>query len=114
MFFLYRLQRKIQGAIYLAVFLCLINPPKLYHDYKNHTIRLFDMKYDCYTLITNIDIRYILLIAELKEGTCPIPQSNSTGICIEECQMDANCTEARKCCFNGCGHSCQNTGGFQE
>ncbi|XP_044011690.1 papilin isoform X3 [Aphidius gifuensis] len=40
----------------------------------------------------------------MKPGNCPVV-SNSTR-CEEECRSDADCSEDRKCCNNGCGTSC--------
>lgn len=40
-----------------------------------------------------------------KPGECPIV--HSMGICVEQCTSDADCHAFFKCCFNGCGHTCQ-------
>ncbi|XP_062622150.1 uncharacterized protein LOC134283669 [Saccostrea cucullata] len=48
---------------------------------------------------------YFLYRGELKDGECPTLQSK--GDCLEECQMDSNCTGSEKCCYNGCGYTCQ-------
>uniref|UniRef100_K1Q7S9 Anosmin-1 n=1 Tax=Magallana gigas TaxID=29159 RepID=K1Q7S9_MAGGI len=50
---------------------------------------------------------YFMFRGELKDGMCPVPERNSSAICLEECHVDSNCTGAKKCCFNGCGHTCQ-------
>ncbi|XP_078312417.1 uncharacterized protein LOC111099477 isoform X4 [Crassostrea virginica] len=50
---------------------------------------------------------YFVFIGESKEGMCPVPAKNSSATCVETCQMDSNCTGTQKCCFNGCGHTCQ-------
>ena len=39
-----------------------------------------------------------------KPGTCP---ETSGGICILECESDDFCPGEEKCCYNGCGHTCQ-------
>ena len=39
-----------------------------------------------------------------KPGTCP---ETSGGICILECESDDVCPGEEKCCYNGCGHTCQ-------
>ncbi|XP_052706562.1 uncharacterized protein LOC128182012 isoform X2 [Crassostrea angulata] len=52
---------------------------------------------------------YFMFRGELKDGMCPVPERNSSAICLEECHMDSNCTGTQKCCFNGCGHTCQET-----
>ena len=52
----------------------------------------------------------VVVISESKEGMCPVPAKNSSATCVETCQMDSNCTGTQKCCFNGCGHTCQEAG----
>ncbi|XP_078000283.1 uncharacterized protein LOC144452853 isoform X2 [Glandiceps talaboti] len=42
-----------------------------------------------------------------KYGSCPFIDSNSGGICVEECSHDGECEDDLKCCSNGCGHTCQ-------
>ncbi|XP_038060820.1 cysteine-rich motor neuron 1 protein-like isoform X2 [Patiria miniata] len=42
-------------------------------------------------------------------GDCPVtsPSNGTFGLCVDQCQSDANCTvSAQRCCFNGCGHVC--------
>ncbi|XP_052216813.1 kielin/chordin-like protein [Dreissena polymorpha] len=46
---------------------------------------------------TNIDCRD-------KPGVCPRP---GFGVCWEECSSDHDCPGVQKCCFNGCGHTCE-------
>ncbi|XP_078114697.1 anosmin-1b [Sander vitreus] len=44
-----------------------------------------------------------------RQGDCPPPQ-RATGFaaaCVEGCSTDQHCPSPRKCCFNGCGHTCQ-------
>jgi hypothetical protein len=53
-------------------------------------------------------------ITELKDGECPRLENNTVGTCQEECQMDSNCTGSAKCCFNGCGHTCQEPGKYDN
>nr|XP_022286474.1 uncharacterized protein LOC111099477 [Crassostrea virginica] len=50
---------------------------------------------------------YFVFRGESKEGMCSVPARNSSATCVETCQMDSNCTGTQKCCFNGCGHTCQ-------
>lgn len=57
---------------------------------------------------------FIILFTELKDGMCPVPERNSSAICLEECHVDSNCTGAKKCCFNGCGHTCQEAGKIES
>ncbi|XP_053408353.1 WAP four-disulfide core domain protein 3-like, partial [Mercenaria mercenaria] len=39
-----------------------------------------------------------------KPGRCPRP--SGIGICVELCTDDSICHRRRKCCSNGCGHTC--------
>uniref|UniRef100_A0A8C9RP31 Anosmin 1b n=1 Tax=Scleropages formosus TaxID=113540 RepID=A0A8C9RP31_SCLFO len=44
-----------------------------------------------------------------KQGDCP-PTARASGFaaaCVESCAADRDCPGARKCCPNGCGHTCQ-------
>ncbi|XP_029988336.1 anosmin-1b isoform X2 [Sphaeramia orbicularis] len=44
-----------------------------------------------------------------RQGDCPPPQ-RATGFaaaCVESCSSDQHCPAPRKCCSNGCGHTCQ-------
>lgn len=44
-----------------------------------------------------------------RQGDCPPPQ-RATGFaaaCVESCSSDQHCPSPRKCCSNGCGHTCQ-------
>ncbi|KAM8874626.1 anosmin-1b isoform 2-T3 [Spinachia spinachia] len=44
-----------------------------------------------------------------RQGDCPSPQ-RATGFaaaCVESCSLDKHCPASRKCCPNGCGHTCQ-------
>ncbi|XP_041646476.1 anosmin-1b [Cheilinus undulatus] len=44
-----------------------------------------------------------------RQGDCPPPQ-RATGFaaaCVESCSSDQHCPSSRKCCANGCGHTCQ-------
>ncbi|XP_032411866.1 anosmin-1-like [Xiphophorus hellerii] len=44
-----------------------------------------------------------------KQGRCPPPEGASgfAAACIESCDHDKECSLQKKCCFNGCGHTCQ-------
>ena len=39
--------------------------------------------------------------------SCPPIQPGIGGTCVEECSGDDECDEGERCCFNGCGHTCQ-------
>lgn len=44
-----------------------------------------------------------------RQGDCPPPQKASgfAAACVESCSSDPHCPAPRKCCSNGCGHTCQ-------
>ncbi|KAM4710895.1 anosmin-1-like isoform 2-T2 [Anableps anableps] len=48
-------------------------------------------------------------VLAVKQGSCPPPEGASgfTAACIESCDRDKECSKEKKCCFNGCGHTCQ-------
>jgi len=41
------------------------------------------------------------------ELACPTLPPGTSGACVEECSSDSSCTSGKKCCSNGCGHTCQ-------
>uniref|UniRef100_H3DAG6 Anosmin 1a n=1 Tax=Tetraodon nigroviridis TaxID=99883 RepID=H3DAG6_TETNG len=45
----------------------------------------------------------------VKQGTCLPPEraSGFAAACVEGCDHDRECSAQKKCCFNGCGHTCQ-------
>ncbi|CAC5408315.1 unnamed protein product [Mytilus coruscus] len=47
--------------------------------------------------------------SEIESGItssgCPSP-SSLTRRCVEQCSSDSDCSGHAKCCFNGCGHTC--------
>ncbi|XP_052766205.1 uncharacterized protein LOC128207366 isoform X2 [Mya arenaria] len=47
-----------------------------------------------------------------KPGSCPALDEDNFGICVEECQSDSDCGGPRKCCDNGCGHTCSHPQGY--
>uniref|UniRef100_A0A8C8YUF3 WAP domain-containing protein n=1 Tax=Prolemur simus TaxID=1328070 RepID=A0A8C8YUF3_PROSS len=51
-------------------------------------------------------LKYILLV---KQGDCPAPEKASgfAAACVESCEVDNECSGVKKCCSNGCGHTCQ-------
>ncbi|XP_056303622.1 anosmin-1b [Danio aesculapii] len=44
-----------------------------------------------------------------KQGDCPPAQraSGFAAACVESCVRDRECSGLKKCCSNGCGHTCQ-------
>ncbi|XP_061540562.1 anosmin-1b isoform X10 [Phycodurus eques] len=52
---------------------------------------------------------FLTSLRSSRQGDCPPPQ-RATGFaaaCVESCSLDQHCPSPRKCCFNGCGHTCQ-------
>ncbi|XP_056587645.1 anosmin-1a isoform X2 [Triplophysa dalaica] len=45
----------------------------------------------------------------VKQGDCPAPEraSGFAAACVEGCEEDGECSSQKKCCPNGCGHTCQ-------
>ncbi|KAM4798348.1 uncharacterized protein ACH125_004407 [Urocitellus parryii] len=66
---------------------------------------LFPKKnYECLTSCEFL--KYVLLV---KQGDCPAPEraSGFAAACVESCEVDHECSGVKKCCSNGCGHTCQ-------
>ncbi|XP_046882826.1 anosmin-1b isoform X1 [Hypomesus transpacificus] len=52
---------------------------------------------------------FLVSVRTAKQGDCPPPQ-RATGFaaaCVESCSSDRHCSSSKKCCSNGCGHTCQ-------
>ncbi|KAM6963129.1 anosmin-1b [Aplochiton taeniatus] len=52
---------------------------------------------------------FLLSLRSSRQGDCPPPQ-RATGFaaaCVESCSSDQHCPAPKKCCSNGCGHTCQ-------
>ncbi|XP_035390505.1 anosmin-1a isoform X1 [Electrophorus electricus] len=52
---------------------------------------------------------FLRSVASTKQGECPSAE-RATGFaaaCVEGCAEDADCSAHKKCCPNGCGHTCQ-------
>ncbi|XP_069755216.1 anosmin-1b [Narcine bancroftii] len=52
---------------------------------------------------------FLKSIQTVKQGNCPAPQKASgfAAACIQSCNTDTECPNIRKCCYNGCGQTCQ-------
>ncbi|XP_062866922.1 anosmin-1a [Trichomycterus rosablanca] len=52
---------------------------------------------------------FLRSVTLLKQGECPAPEraSGFAAACVEGCAEDAECPGHKKCCANGCGHTCQ-------
>ena len=51
--------------------------------------------------------RWMFHLFTVKPGVCPMVQPGTGGICVEECRNDTQCMGNKKCCSNGCGHTCR-------
>ncbi|XP_060038677.1 anosmin-1 [Erinaceus europaeus] len=66
---------------------------------------LFPTKsYEC---LASCEFLQSLLV--VKQGGCPAPDKASgfAAACVDSCSRDTECAGPRKCCPNGCGHTCQ-------
>ncbi|XP_004867413.1 anosmin-1 isoform X1 [Heterocephalus glaber] len=75
------------------------------HQCQSFCEPLFPKKnYECLTSCEFL--KYILLV---KQGDCPAPEKASgfAAACVESCEVDSECSGVKKCCSNGCGHTCQ-------
>ncbi|XP_056610595.1 anosmin-1 isoform X1 [Triplophysa dalaica] len=60
--------------------------------------------YECLT-----SCEFLRSVESQKQGDCPAPEraSGFAAACVESCETDAECSAVKKCCSNGCGHTCQ-------
>ncbi|TRZ00084.1 hypothetical protein DNTS_004638, partial [Danionella cerebrum] len=60
--------------------------------------------YECVT-----SCEFLRSVQTVKQGECPDPERSSgfAAACVESCENDHECTNVKKCCGNGCGHTCQ-------
>ncbi|XP_066880082.1 anosmin-1 isoform X4 [Kogia breviceps] len=66
---------------------------------------LFPKKsYECLT-----SCEFLKYVLSVKQGDCPAPEKASgfAAACVESCEVDSECSGVKKCCSNGCGHTCQ-------
>ncbi|XP_055364200.1 anosmin-1b isoform X2 [Betta splendens] len=52
---------------------------------------------------------FVASLSLSRQGDCPPPQRavGFAAACVESCSSDLHCPSPRKCCPNGCGHTCQ-------
>ncbi|XP_045439541.1 anosmin-1, partial [Pipistrellus kuhlii] len=52
---------------------------------------------------------FLQQVLAAKQGACPAPARarGFAAACVQGCGRDGECAGARKCCPNGCGHTCQ-------
>nr|KAF6394654.1 anosmin 1 [Rousettus aegyptiacus] len=66
---------------------------------------LFPKKnYECLT-----SCEFLKYVLAVRQGDCPAPEraSGFAAACVESCAVDGECSGEKKCCSNGCGHTCQ-------
>ncbi|XP_020317662.1 anosmin-1 [Oncorhynchus kisutch] len=66
---------------------------------------LFPKKhYECLT-----SCEFLKSVEGVKQGDCSAPEKASgfAAACVESCEEDGECSAVKKCCSNGCGHTCQ-------
>ncbi|XP_033471528.1 anosmin-1a isoform X1 [Epinephelus lanceolatus] len=67
--------------------------------------RVFPKKHwECVT-----SCEFLQSVLAVKQGSCPPPEraSGFAAACVESCDHDRECPAQKKCCSNGCGHTCQ-------
>ncbi|XP_041821744.1 anosmin-1-like [Chelmon rostratus] len=67
--------------------------------------RVFPKKHwECVT-----SCEFLQSVLAVKQGSCPPPEKTSglAAACVESCDHDQECSAQKKCCSNGCGHTCQ-------
>lgn len=75
------------------------------HQCQHFCEPLFPKKnYECLT-----SCEFLKYILSVKQGDCPAPEKASgfAAACVESCEVDSECSGVKKCCSNGCGHTCQ-------
>uniref|UniRef100_A0A672YW11 Anosmin 1a n=1 Tax=Sphaeramia orbicularis TaxID=375764 RepID=A0A672YW11_9TELE len=52
---------------------------------------------------------FLQSVLSVKQGACPLPDraAGFEAACVDSCDRDRECPAHRKCCSNGCGHTCQ-------
>uniref|UniRef100_A0A3B4B562 WAP domain-containing protein n=1 Tax=Periophthalmus magnuspinnatus TaxID=409849 RepID=A0A3B4B562_9GOBI len=54
--------------------------------------------------------KYCSWFLRFKPGVCPEPRTDvdpTVVRCLNQCSTDSECEGNLKCCFNGCGHVCE-------
>uniref|UniRef100_A0A8C7QVM4 Anosmin 1 n=1 Tax=Oncorhynchus mykiss TaxID=8022 RepID=A0A8C7QVM4_ONCMY len=74
-------------------------------NHKQCSKPLFPKKhYECLT-----SCEFLKSVEGVKQGDCSAPEKASgfAAACVESCEEDGECSAVKKCCSNGCGHTCQ-------
>ncbi|CAG2252706.1 unnamed protein product [Mytilus edulis] len=73
------------------------------------TVQANVLKQDDATIV-NVKMKYN--IVRRRSGVCP-SQNELTSRCMEQCSNDSECSVNQKCCFNGCGKTCEMSRRYQ-
>ncbi|KAI4805351.1 hypothetical protein KUCAC02_009974 [Chaenocephalus aceratus] len=82
-----------------------LEPCKESWDLKENQCQdLCEKHYECLT-----SCEFLKSVEGGKQGDCPAPEKASgfAAACVESCEEDGECSAVKKCCSNGCGHTCQ-------
>ncbi|KAJ8344604.1 hypothetical protein AAFF_G00222460, partial [Aldrovandia affinis] len=93
--------------MFVCLFFCLqcLQPCKeLWESRRVLSHKSCEKHHECMT-----STEFLTSLQMLKQGDCPPPQKASgfAAACVESCSADRECSASKKCCSNGCGHTCQ-------
>uniref|UniRef100_A0A3Q4AUP8 Uncharacterized protein n=1 Tax=Mola mola TaxID=94237 RepID=A0A3Q4AUP8_MOLML len=76
---------------------------------KRNCRELCEVRYNATHWECATSCEFIQSVLAVKQGTCPPPEraSGFAAACVESCDHDRECPAQKKCCSNGCGHTCQ-------
>eukprot|EP00063_Salmo_salar_P004172 XP_013979007.1 PREDICTED: anosmin-1-like [Salmo salar] len=98
-------------APYHSLFVCLcaclqcLQPCKeLWETRRDLSQKPCEKHHECVT-----SWEFLVSLRSGKQGDCPPPQRamGFAAACVESCSADKHCSASKKCCSNGCGHTCQ-------
>ncbi|CAB1323831.1 unnamed protein product, partial [Coregonus sp. 'balchen'] len=83
---------------------CLQPCKELWETRKALSQKLCEKHHECVT-----SWEFLVSLRSGKQGDCPPPQRamGFAAACVESCSADKHCSTSKKCCSNGCGHTCQ-------
>ncbi|KAG7456916.1 hypothetical protein MATL_G00240940 [Megalops atlanticus] len=83
---------------------CLQPCKELWEGKRTLSQKSCEKHYECVT-----SLEFLTSVQAHRQGDCPPPQraSGFAAACVESCGTDRDCSAPRKCCSNGCGHTCQ-------
>ncbi|KAI1891575.1 hypothetical protein AGOR_G00145200 [Albula goreensis] len=83
---------------------CLQPCKELWESRRIMSYKACEKHHECVT-----SAEFLTSLQTLKQGDCPPPQKavGFAAACVESCSVDSDCSGSKKCCSNGCGHTCQ-------